>query len=114
MRRIGAPGEAGLNVRPRVWPPRLLTVRRKGRTRHVPMGPYSLNDVELSVLRDVLEAAYRRQHRETWEVEVSGAPQHLAPAKHRQEILAALLKTFGSSGDSAMRNLRGDGLPPEV
>jgi hypothetical protein len=71
----------------------------------------SLTDLELSVLRDVLEGAYRRQHRETWEVETSGDPRHHAPARQRLQILGDLLKKFGSSSDAAMRSLQNDASP---
>jgi hypothetical protein len=70
-----------------------------------------LDDLQHTVLREVLEVAYRRQHREVWEIEVSGedSKHHLPPANKRLETLGQLLKIFGSSTDAAMRPLRDDG-----
>jgi hypothetical protein len=73
------------------------------------MEPKPLSDAELFVLRDVLAAAYRRQHREEWDVRVSGAAHHHAPSKERLDILARLLRAFGSSPEAAMRVVSDDG-----
>jgi hypothetical protein len=82
-----------------------LTVIQNGRNRPKTMHVAAVGDLERAVLQEVLEAAYRRQHREVWDVQTSGAPPHLTPAKRRLDALASLLTFCGSSVEAAMRSM---------
>lgn len=71
------------------------------------MHSMSVNDEELRVLLDSVEAAYRHQHRENWEVH-EAAPADADPeiankAEQRLSILDGVLRKLGSSGDVALR-----------
>ena len=66
----------------------------------------SLSDAESKVLREVLEVAYREQHREVFELKASGNPKYMPSAEERLRMLERLLKRCGSSVEAAMRPVR--------
>jgi len=65
-------------------------------------------DDEANVIRELIETAYRRQHREHWEISKTadpGAEPSLEDeSRKRLRILEAALRKFGSDGETALRH----------